>query len=220
MTSSEVRVEIARRVAAQLEPGQYVNLGIGIPTLVADVLGDDSGIVFHSENGLLGMRGLREGEVPDPELVDAGKRPVALEPGGAFFDQSLSFAMIRGGYIDVAVLGAFEVSPAGDLASWSLGEGQANGVGGAMDLAAGAKRVWVTMLHRGSTGAAKLVPACRYPVTAHGVVDLIFTELGVFAPAGDTFRVVSLAPGVTREDLGDEIDARLYTFENEESPVR
>lgn len=217
MTASQVRADIARRAAAELVSGQYVNLGIGIPTLIADMLGEDSGILFHSENGILGMRGLREEEVADGELVDAGKRAVAIEPGGAFFDQSLSFAMIRGGYIDVAVLGAFEVSTEGDLASWSLGEGQANGVGGAMDLAAGAKKVLVTMLHRNSAGEDKLVRACRYPLTAKKAVDLVFTDLGVFEPIGDAFRVRELASGVTPEALAQGADPGLYVFDATES---
>ncbi|RMG11746.1 MAG: 3-oxoacid CoA-transferase subunit B, partial [Deltaproteobacteria bacterium] len=159
------REEIARRAAAEIPPGSIVNLGIGLPTLVADYLKPEDGIWFHSENGLLGMGPFPvEGE-EDPRIINAGKQTVTVVPGGSFFDSALSFAMIRGGHVDVALLGAMQVSAAGDLANWAVPGGKTMGIGGAMDLSTGARRTLVLTTHRTKQGAPKLLARCDYPLT-------------------------------------------------------
>ncbi|MCB8881493.1 CoA transferase subunit B [Acidisoma cellulosilytica] len=185
------RREMAARVAAEIPEGWYVNLGIGIPTLIADAIPDDREVVLHSENGLLGMGPAPEKGQEDPWLINAGKQHVTLHKGGAFFHHADSFAMIRGGHIDLCVLGAYEVASNGDLANWAISEADAApAVGGAMDLAAGAKRVWVMTEHTTRDGAPKLVEQCRYPLTALGVVSRICTNLAVIdvTPAGFVLR--------------------------------
>lgn len=195
---------MAHRAAQEIAPGSVVNLGIGLPTLVADVLPPDADVWLQSENGLLGMGPFpHEGE-EDPQLINAGKQTVTLVPGASTFDSATSFAMIRGGHVDLAIMGAMQVAPNGDLANWSVPGGRTTGVGGAMDLAAGARRLVVVMRHQARDGSHKLVATCTYPLTALGVVSRIITELGVFDPAEHHFSVVELAPGVT---LG-EVEAR------------
>ncbi len=175
------RREIAQLVAADIPPGSYVNLGIGQPTAVADYLPADSGIVLHTENGMLGMgRNAYEGEI-DPDLVNAGKQPVTETPGASYFHSADSFAIMRGGHLDVCVLGAFQVSTRGDLANWHTGAPDAiPAVGGAMDLAIGAKDVYVMMALFGLDGAAKLVRRCSYPLTAQACVTRVYSDYAVF----------------------------------------
>ena len=173
------RDELARRVAADLPGGAYVNLGIGLPTRVADFVRPGAEIVFHSENGLLGVGPAPAPDEADPELINAGKELVTLVPGAAIFDHATAFVMIRGGHIDIAVMGAYEVSAAGDLANWSTGDRGAPAVGGAMDLAAGAKAVWIMMEHRTKDGAPRLVANCSLPLTGARVVTRVYTELAV-----------------------------------------
>jgi|SRR5579871_902942 len=217
---SDRRTIIAQRVALDLESGAYVNLGIGIPTLVANYIADDRDIIFHTENGILGFVGLTpDDDQVDADLIDAGKQPVRLRSGGSFFDHGLSFAMIRGGHIDVAVLGAFQVSAAGALASWADDpDAMMNAVGGAMDLAVGAKQVFVAMTHT-SAGRRKLVDQCSLPLTAPSGVSRVYTELGVFEPVGTGFRALSLTPGVSEATVIEETGARVF-FDRMEAPVR
>lgn len=189
----------ARRLAADLPDGSVINLGIGLPGTVATHLDVDREIVVQSENGIVGVGAPPSAGQEDWDLIDPGKSPVTLVTGGAFIDHVESFTVIRGGHLDVAVLGAFEVSVHGDLANWTSGGMPA--VGGAMDLAAGARQVWVLMRARGPRGDLKLVHRCALPVTARGVVDRIYTDLGVLTPTNDSFQVEHLAPGVSATDL-------------------
>jgi 3-oxoacid CoA-transferase B subunit len=177
---SDVRARIAARAARELRPGEVVNLGIGLPNLIPGFLGAGTDVLVHTENGLLGV-GPRpaEGEV-DPDLIDAAKLPVTALPGAAYFDSADSFAMIRGGHIDVAVLGALQVSIAGDIANWAVPGKDVLGVGGAMDLVVGARRVIVTMTATSSNGEPKVVSECAFPLTARGAADVVVTELSVF----------------------------------------
>jgi len=186
--------DMARRAAQEIPAGSIVNLGIGLPTQVADYL-PEGHAWLHSENGLLGMGPFPyEGE-EDPNLINAGKQTVTVLPGGSTFDSATSFAMIRGGHVDLAILGAMQVSAAGDLANWAVPGGKVMGIGGAMDLASGCRRVIVLMQHKTKKGEPKLVKRCTYPLTATRVVSLIITELGVFEPTGEGFRTIELAPG-------------------------
>lgn len=202
------RQEIAARVAADIPDGSYVNLGIGIPTLVSDHLPAggtraDREVVFHAENGLLGMGPAPGPGQEDPEVINAGKQLVTVVEGSCYMSHSDSFALIRGGHLDLAVLGAFQVSSRGDLANWAtLGE-RAPAVGGAMDLAAGARAVWVTMSHTTSAGEPKLVEACSYPLTAAGVVSRVYTDLATLRVERDQGRLVveELVDGVSLEEL-------------------
>ena len=191
------RDEMAARVACDIPDGAYVNLGIGLPTLVANHLPPDREIVLHSENGVLGMGPAPPPGEEDPDLINAGKQPVSLRPGGAFFHHADSFAMMRGGHLDICVLGGFQVSVAGDLANWHTGEpGAIPAVGGAMDLAIGAKRVFVMMEHLTKQGASKIVERCSYPLTGIACVSRIYTDLAVLdvTPAG--LVVVDLVEGL------------------------
>jgi 3-oxoacid CoA-transferase len=178
--TDDVKVRIATRAAQELQPGEIVNLGIGIPNLIPRLLGVGTGVFLHTENGLLGVGPPpSEGEL-DPDLIDAAKRPVTALQGAAYFDSAQSFAMIRGGHIDVAVLGALQVSITGDVANWAVPGKDVLGVGGAMDLVVGARRVVVTMTATSSGGEPKIVRECTYPLTARGVADVVVTELSVF----------------------------------------
>lgn len=184
------------RAAAEIAPWTVVNLGIGLPTRIADRLPPDAPVWLQSENGILGLGPFPLEEEVDPQLINAGKETVTLRRGAALFDSATSFAMIRGGHVDLAVLGALQVGANGDLANWSVPGGRTMGIGGAMDLAAGAARVLALTTHRAKDGAPKLVSRVSYPLTAAGVVERVITDLGVFAPDGDGFRVVELAEGV------------------------
>jgi 3-oxoacid CoA-transferase B subunit len=178
--TGDVKTAIAARAARELRPGEIVNLGIGIPNLVPGLLAGGAGVFLHTENGLLGV-GPRPGENElDPDLIDAAKQPVTALPGAAYFDSAESVAMIRGGHVDVAVLGALQVSTAGDIANWAVPGKDVLGVGGAMDLVVGARRVIVTMTATSSGGEPKVVAECTYPLTARGAADVVITELSVF----------------------------------------
>jgi 3-oxoadipate CoA-transferase beta subunit len=198
--TSQQREDLARRVADDLPDGAYVNLGIGMPTRVADFVRPGAEIIFHSENGLLGVGPAPPDGEGDPELINAGKQRVTLVAGAAIFDHATSFMMIRGGHLDVAVLGAYEVSAAGDLANWSTGAASTPAVGGAMDLAVGAKAVWVMMEHCTKNGTPRLVEQCSLPLTGAGVVTRIYTDLAVI-DVGDGFTVRELRDGCDRETL-------------------
>jgi 3-oxoadipate CoA-transferase beta subunit len=191
------RDQMARRLGRAIPANAFINLGIGLPTTVAPYVPRDTGITLHSENGILGFGGPPpEGET-DWDLTDASKRPVTMLEGGSYFDSALSFALMRGGHLDVAVLGGFEVSAKGDLANWWTGApGEVQGVGGAMDLASGAKEIWVLMEHRTRDGKSKLVETCSYPLTAAGVVTKVFTDLGVFAVTPAGFVVEEMVAGL------------------------
>ena len=199
------RDEMARRAAREIEPGMTVNLGIGIPTLVANHLPEDGEVMLHSENGLLGMGPFPYEGDEDPRIINAGKQTVTIVPGGSTFDSTTSFAMIRGGHVDLAVLGAMQVSLEGDLANWSVPGKLVTGMGGAMDLVSGARRVLVISTYRTRDGRPKLVDACSLPLTGVGVVNRVVTDVGVFDPTPEGFKIVELAPGVSVEDLGDDV---------------
>lgn len=201
--------ELAARVARDIPPGSYVNLGIGQPTRVAEHLPPDAGIVLHTENGMLGMGPAAVGDEVDPDLTNAGKVPVTELPGAAYFHHADSFAMMRGGHLDVCVLGAFQVSARGDLANWHTGDPDAvPAVGGAMDLAVGARRVLVMMRLFARDGSPKLVPACTYPLTGAGCVSQVYTDHGVFVPGPDGVRVVETF-GVTVAELRERLPVEL-----------
>ena len=199
--SPEPKARIAARAAQELCPGEVVNLGIGIPNLIPEFLGPDSGVVLHTENGLLGVGPRPDDGDLDPDLIDAAKQPITALPGAAYFDSASSFAMIRGGHVDVAVLGALEVSAAGDIANWAVPGKDVLGVGGAMDLVVGARRVIITMTHVASNGDPKIVPACTYPLTAHGCVDVVVTELAVFRLVDGRLTLTELMPGVSLDEV-------------------
>jgi 3-oxoacid CoA-transferase B subunit len=195
-------VDVANRVAQDIPDGSYVNLGIGLPTLVGDVVSADKEIVFHSENGILGMGPAPAPGEEDWELINAGKQPVTLVPGAAIFHHTDSFMIMRGGHIDVTVLGAFQVSEDGDLANWATDDAHLPpAVGGAMDLAVGAKRVFVLMRHTTADGRPKILRSCTYPLTAARVVDRIFTDLAVIDVGPSGLVVRDMAAGLTREEL-------------------
>jgi 3-oxoadipate CoA-transferase beta subunit len=196
MTTGWSMTEIAARAARDIPEGAFVNLGIGQPEKVADHIPAGTEVVLHSENGILGMGPQPIAAEEDMELINAGKKPVTLVDGGAFFHHADSFAMIRGGHIDICILGAFEVAANGDLANWTTGGGGAPAVGGAMDLAAGAKSVRVMMTHTSRAGTPKLLTALALPATGRGIVQRVYTDLAVLEPIGAAFRVIELAPGV------------------------
>jgi 3-oxoadipate CoA-transferase beta subunit len=191
------REQMAARVARDIPEGAVVNLGIGLPTLVAAQIPPDREVILHSENGVLGMGPPPPAGQEDYDLINAGKQPVTLLPGGAFFHHADSFAMMRGGHLDICVLGAFQVSTGGDLANWHTGAPDSiPAVGGAMDLAIGAKQTFVMMEHLTKSGDSKIVAACSYPLTAPGCVSRIYTDLAVLAVEPDGLRVLDMAPGL------------------------
>lgn len=197
------RDEIAARAARELPAHSVVNLGIGIPTLISNHLDAAAQILLHSENGLLGMGPFPTDDEVDAQIINAGKQTVTIVQGGSTFDSATSFAMIRGGHVDVAVLGAMQVSATGDLANWMVPGKKVAGIGGAMDLATGARRVLATMTHRDRQGRSKLVPACTLPLTAARCVDMVITDLGAFAVDADAaeFVLVEAAEGVSLEEI-------------------
>jgi 3-oxoadipate CoA-transferase beta subunit len=196
------REELAARVARDIPEGAYVNLGIGLPTLVADHLPPDRECILHSENGLLGVGPRPAAGLEDEDLINAGKQPVTLLPGGVYFHQADSFGMIRGGHLDYCVLGAFQVSVTGDLANWHTGAADAiPAVGGAMDLAAGARNVWVMMEHLTRRGESKIVERCSYPLTGLGCVRRIYTDLAVIEVRADGLHVLDRVGGLDQETL-------------------
>lgn len=196
------RNEMAARLARDIEPGSYVNIGIGLPELVANYLDPADEILLHSENGILGMGPQATGDQIDPELINAGKKPVTLLTGGAYFHHLDSFAIMRGGHLDLCIMGGMQVSCKGDLANWSLGRpGDPPAVGGAMDLAVGARKVYILMEHNAKDGTPKLVEACTLPITGLGVVSRVYTDLAVIDVTPQGFVVVEKLVDISNADL-------------------
>lgn len=204
------RDEMAQRVAMDIADGSYVNLGIGIPELITQFVPDGREFIYHTENGLLGMGPSPAEGAGEPELINAGKRQVTALPGASYFQHPDSFAMIRGGHLDLCVLGALQVASNGDLANWSTGGPDAiPAVGGAMDLVAGVKSVYVITQHCTKTGDPKLIEACTYPLTGPGVVNRIYTDLAVIDITAEGFQLVELSPGVSFEYVAERTGAKL-----------
>lgn len=206
---SLTKEQIAQRIAQELKDGYYVNLGIGIPTLVANYIPEGIEVILQSENGMLGMGPFPEKGNADADLINAGKQTVTLNPGGAFFDSATSFAMIRGGHVDLTVLGAFEVSEKGDIASWKIPGKMVKGMGGAMDLVASAKNIIVAMQHSSKDGQAKLLKECSQPLTGICCVKKIVTDLAVIDVTDEGFVLLERAPGVSVEEIKKVTEGRL-----------
>jgi 3-oxoacid CoA-transferase B subunit len=201
--------QIAMRIAQEMKDGYYVNLGIGIPTLVANYVPEGIQIVLHSENGLLGMGPFPEAGKADADLINAGKQTVTVLPGGSFFDSSLSFAMIRGKHVDLTVLGAFEVSEKGDIASWKVPGKLIKGMGGAMDLVASAENIIVAMQHRDKDGNSKLLKECTLPLTGKACVKRIVSDLAVIDVTPQGFMLIERAPGVSVDEIRTSTEGKL-----------
>lgn len=202
--------EIALRIAQELKDGFYVNLGIGIPTLVANYIPPGIDVVFQSENGLLGMGPFPLEGNEDPDLINAGKQTITTVPGSVFFDSAMSFGMIRAGKVDLTILGAMEVSEKGDLANWKIPGKMVKGMGGAMDLVASAKNIIVAMMHTNPRGQSKLLSQCTLPLTGVGCVKKVVTELGVLNVTENGFQLVERAPGITVEEIRSKTDGKLF----------